>query len=68
MKGEVKKFYEENLNKLGTFDPTQPPPEGAADTSAAPAAPVRVTTQAQYDALPSGANYIDSLGNAGVKP
>jgi hypothetical protein len=30
--------------------------------------PVRVTTQAQYAALPSGTPYVDSAGNRGVKP
>lgn len=37
----------------------------AAGSSAAPA---KITTRAAYDALPPGTPYIDSKGNAGVKP
>jgi hypothetical protein len=32
------------------------------------ASAVRVTTRSQYDALPSGTDYIDSQGNSARKP
>jgi hypothetical protein len=55
MKGEVKKFYEENLNKLGTFDPTQPNPEDAAAVPAITQSAIDagVSAEAWENALPS---------------
>jgi hypothetical protein len=41
----------------------------AGTAGAAPAAPTPITTQAQFDALPSGARYVDAeTGVIGVKP
>ena len=42
---------------------------GAPDVAAASGAPVSIATQAQFDALPSGARYVDAeTGTIGVKP
>jgi hypothetical protein len=42
---------------------------GAPDPAAGGGAPVSITTQAQFDALPSGARYVDAeTGTIGVKP
>lgn len=49
-----------------------PAAPGGGLTSSASGRPgqgmVRVTSQAQYDGLPSGTAYVDSQGNQGVKP
>lgn len=48
------------------YRPSAPAAEQTAATT--DAAPVTVTTQAQYDALPSGTVYIDSQGRRARKP
>ncbi len=53
----------------GSSKPVPPKPSGVtpAASGAAPSQPVKVTSQAQYDALPNGASYIDSTGATKVK-
>lgn len=57
------------LVNQGSFGPSQAPVNVSAPAGAAPPAqgPVQVNTQADYDALPPGAKYIDSKGQIGTK-
>jgi len=67
LEGDEKQLYQSALAKLnsrsqGTVQPA------ASPTATAPTGPVKVTSNADYLALPSGATYIDPNGKKRQKP